>query len=70
MYLGLCIHVGPLVDEDFSHIHSVFLSSQMEWGEAALQEIPGMSVTERGECMHVSGFEIWHVNSNRVSFDP
>lgn len=44
MYLGLCIHVGPLVDEDFSHIHSVFLSSQMEWGEATLQEIPGMSV--------------------------
>lgn len=70
MYLGLCIHVGPLVDKDFSHIHSVFLSSQMERGEAALQEIPGMSVTERGEYMLVAGIEIWHVNSNRVILDP
>lgn len=39
-YLRLRIHVGPLVDKDLGHIHSVFLSSQVEWGETALQEIP------------------------------
>lgn len=63
--------MGPLVDEDFSHIHSVFLSSQMEWGEAILQEISRvwLSVIQRGGCMHAAGFEIWHVNSRRVSLE-
>lgn len=56
-YLCLGIYVGPLVDKDFSHIYSVFLSSQMEWGEAVLQEIPRvwLSVIERGGSMHVAG---------------
>lgn len=40
VYLGLGIHMCSLVDEDFGHIHSVFLSSQMEWGQATLQKRP------------------------------
>ena len=38
-YLCLGIHMCPLVYKDFGHIHSVFLSSQMEWGQATLQNI-------------------------------
>lgn len=56
IYLCLCIHVGPLVDKDLSHVHSVFLSRQVEWGEAALQEIPRAwpSVIARASTLCVS----------------
>jgi hypothetical protein len=66
MYLCLSIHMGPLVDKDLGHIHSVFLSSQVEWGETALQEIPRAwpSVIGRvSACM----FEIWLVSSRKVA---
>lgn len=49
VYLCLGIHVCPLVYEDFSHIHSVFLSSQMERGQATLQRFKVQSPYRR-EC--------------------
>lgn len=68
VYLCLGVHVSPLVDEDFSHIHSVFLSSQMEWGQATLQESKDSHFIG-GDAGHRGVYEKHFINSRRKSLE-